>query len=396
VRPFTRAKPVRGPLPAHLPRERVVLPSPASCPCCGGKLAKLGETITETLESIPRTYKVIQTVREKFSCRSCETITQPPAPFHPIARGRAGPDLLATIMHGKFGEHQPLNRQSERFALEGIDLSVSTLADWVGACTSALSPLVALIAAHVLAADRLHGDDTTVPVLARGKTITGRLWVYVRDDLPFSGRAPPGAIFHYSPDRGGKHPCLHLKNYMGILQADAYAGFNDLYHPARKPGPITEAACWAHGRRKLFVLADLAKAPLAIEAVRRIDAIFDVEREINGLSAEQRHAIRQVRVAPLVMSLEDWMRGERARLSRHADVAKAMDYMLKRWASFTRFLGDGRICLTNNAAERGLRGIALGRNYVRSRIMCSSDLRLSLNMRRSAALRSSPGCRDRA
>jgi transposase len=361
VRPFTRAKPVRGPLPAHLPRERVVLPSPASCPCCGGKLAKLGETITETLESIPRTYKVIQTVREKFSCRTCETITQPPAPFHPIARGRAGPDLLATIMHGKFGEHQPLNRQSERFALEGIDLSVSTLADWVGACTSALSPLVALIAAHVLAAERIHGDDTTVPVLARGKTITGRLWVYVRDDLPFGGRAPSGAIFHYSPDRGGKHPCLHLKNYVGILQADAYAGFNDLYHPARKPGPITEAACWAHGRRKLFVLADLAKAPLAIEAVRRIDAIFDVEREINGLSAEQRHAIRQVRVAPLVTSLEGWMRSERARLSRHADVAKAMDYMLKRWASFTRFLGDGRICLTNNAAERGLRGIALGR-----------------------------------
>src|SRR5580692_4753193 len=361
VRPFTRAKPVRGPLPAHLPRERVVLPSPASCPCCGGKLAKLGETITETLESIPRTYKVIQTVREKFSCRSCETITQPPAPFHPIARGRAGPDLLATIMHGKFGEHQPLNRQSERFALEGIDLSVSTLADWVGACTSALMPLVVLIASYVLSAERLHGDDTTVPVLARGKTITGRVWVYVRDDLPFGGRAPPGAMFYYSPDRGGKHPCSHLKTYVGILQADAYAGFNDLYHEARKPGPIIEAACWAHGRRKLFVLADVAKAPLAIEAVRRIDAIFDVEREINGLSAAQRHAIRQVRVMPLVTSLEQWMRGERARLSRHADVAKAMDYMLKRWDAFTRFLDDGRICLTNNAAERGLRGIALGR-----------------------------------
>jgi transposase len=361
VRPFTRSKPVRGPLPAHLPRERVVLPSPTSCPCCGGRLAKLGETITETLESIPRTYKVIQTVREKFSCRSCETITQPPAPFHPIARGRAGPDLLATIMHGKFGEHQPLNRQSERFALEGIDLSVSTLADWVGACVSALSPLVALIAAHVLAAERLHGDDTTVPVLARGKTITGRVWVYVRDDLPFGGRAPPGAIFYYSPDRGGKHPCSHLKNYAGILQADAYAGFNDLYHEARKPGPIIEAACWAHGRRKLFVLAEVAKAPLAIEAVRRIDAIFDVEREINGLTAEQRLAIRQVRVAPLVMSLEEWMRAERGRLSRHADVAKAMNYMLKRWDAFTRFLDDGRICLTNNAAERGLRGIALGR-----------------------------------
>src|ERR1700685_3647933 len=202
VRPFTRAKPVRGPLPAHLPRERVVLPSPSSCPCCGGKLAKLGETITETLESIPRAYKVIQTVREKFSCRSCETITQPPAPFHPIAGGRAGPERRATIMFGKFGEHQPLNRQSERFALEGIELSVSTLADWVGACTSALSPLVILIAANVLAAERLHGDDTTVPVLARGKTITGRLWVYLRDDLPFGGRAPPGGVFHSSPDRG--------------------------------------------------------------------------------------------------------------------------------------------------------------------------------------------------
>jgi transposase len=361
VRPFTRAKPVRAPLPAHLPRERVVLPSPTSCPCCGGQLTKLGETITETLESIPRTYKVIQTVREKFSCRSCETITQPPAPFHPISRGRAGPDLLATIVHGKFGEHQPLNRQSERFAREGIDLSVSTLADWVGACTTALSPLVTLIKAHVLAAERLHGDETTVPVLAKVKTVTGRLWTYVRDDQPFGGAAPPAAIFFYSRDRSGEHPCRHLAGYAGILQADAYAGFNDLYHPARQPGPIIEAACWAHGRRKLFVLAEVAKAPLAIEAVRRIDAIFDVERDINGLPATQRQAVRQVRVAPLVTSLESWMRVERGKLSRHADVAKAMDYMLKRWDAFTRFLADGRICLTNNAAERALRGIALGR-----------------------------------
>lgn len=369
VRPFTRSKPVRGPLPAHLPRERVVLPSPTACPCCGGKLTKLGEAITESLESIPRTYKVIQTVREKFSCRSCEAITQPPAPFHPIARGRAGPDLLATIMHGKFGEHQPLNRQSERFAREGIDLSVSTLADWVGACTMALMPLVVLIRAHVLAAERIHGDDTTVPVLAKVKTLTGRLWGYVRDDQPFGGSAPPAAMFFYSRDRGSEHPARHLAGYTGILQADAYAGFNELYHPTRKPGPILEAACWAHGRRKLFVLADLAKslpsakarAPLALEAVRRIDEIFAVERNINGLAAAQRHAIRQVRGAPLVTSLETWMRGERARLSRHADVAKAMDYMLKRWDAFTRFLGDGRICLTNNAAERALRGIALGR-----------------------------------
>jgi transposase len=361
VRPFTRAKPVRAPLPADLPRERVVLPAPTSCPCCGGKLVKLGEAVTETLESIPRRYKVIQTVREKFSCRACETITQPPAPFHPIARGRAGPDLLATIMHAKFGEHQPLNRQSERFAREGIDLSVSTLADWVGACTMALSPLVTLIHGHVLAAERIHGDDTTVPVLARGKTITGRLWIYVRDDRPFGGPSQPAAMFFYSRDRAGEHPCRHLAGYSGILQADAYAGFNDLYAAGRKPGPITEAACWSHGRRKLFVLADVAKAPLAIEAVRRIDTIFDVEREIVGLSLAQRHAIRQIRVAPLVASLEQWMRAERSKLSRHADVAKAMDYMLKRWEAFTRFLDDGRICLTNNAAERGLRGVALGR-----------------------------------
>jgi transposase len=346
VRPFTRAKPVRAPLPEHLPRERVVVPAPTGCPCCGGKLVKLGETITETLESVPRTYKVIQTVREKFSCRTCQKITQPPAPFHPIARGRAGPDLLATVMHAKFGEHQPLNRQSERFAAEGIDLSVSTLADWVGACTAALAPLVALIEAHVLAAERLHGDDTTVPVLAKDKTVIARLWTYVRDDRPFGGPAQPAAIFYYSRDRGGEHPCQHL---------------NDLYLPSRKPGPIVEAACWAHGRRKLFVLADVAKAPLAVEAVRRIDAIFAIEREINGQSAEQRLAVRRERVAPLVASLEQWMRAERAKLSRHADVAKAMDYMLKRWDAFTRFLDDGRICLTNNAAERSLRGVALGR-----------------------------------
>lgn len=361
VRAFTRAKPVRAPLPSHLPRERVVLPSPTTCPCCGGRLSKLGETMTETLECIPRTYKVIQTVREKLACRSCETITQPPAPFHPIARGRAGANLLATVLHAKFAEHQPLNRQSEGFAREGIDLSVSTLADWVGACTATLSPLVALIRAHVLAAARIHGDDTTVPVLASPKTVTGRLWAYVRDDRPFSGPAPPAAIFHYSRDRGGTHPCCHLAGYAGILQADAYAGFNDLYDPARKPGPIVEAACWAHGRRKLFVLADVAKAPLAVEAVRRIDAIFAVERNLNGLPAAQRLAARQVQVAPLVASLEAWMRGERGRLSRHADVAKAMDYMLKRWVAFTRFLADGRICLTNNAAERELRGVALGR-----------------------------------
>ena len=241
-----RARPLRGPLPAHLPRERVVIAGPTTCPCCHGTLAKLGESVTETLEVIPRQWKVIQTVREKLVCRACETITQPPAPFHPIARGRAGPELLAMILEAKFGQHLPLNRQSETYAREDIHLDVSTMADWVGACTAALSPLVVLIEAHVLAGMRIHGDDTTVPVLARGKTITGRLWTYVRDDRPFSGPAPPAAIFHYSRDRGGEHPRRHMARYTAILQADAYAGYNDLYAPGRTPGPITEAACWAH------------------------------------------------------------------------------------------------------------------------------------------------------
>jgi transposase len=369
VRSFSRRKPVRAPLAAHLPRERVVLPGPSECPCCRGKLVKIGEDVTETLEVVPRQWKVIQTVREKFSCRSCETITQPPAPFHPIARGRAGASLLAMILYGKFGNHLPLNRQSGDFAREGIALDTSTLADWIGASTASLSPLVELIRHHVFAGERVHGDDTTVPVLAKMKTITGRIWTYVRDDRPFGGQAPPAAVFYYSRNRDGEHPTRHLAGYVGILQADAYAGYNDLYDPRRKPGPITTAMCWSHSRRKFFVLADVARhvaaakpiAPLAVEAVRRIDAIFDIERGINGMAAAERLAQRRQHVQPLVDDLEAWMRTQRSRLSRHNDVAKAMDYMLKRWNAFTRFLEDGRICLTNNAAERALRGIAVGR-----------------------------------
>jgi len=370
VQGTTRRRPARGPLPVHLPRERVVIPSPTECPCCQGRLVKLGESITETLEVVPRSWKVVQTVRERLACRACESITQPPAPFHPIARGRAGPELLATILEAKFAQHLPLNRQSETFAREGITLDVSTLADWVGACTATLAPLTTLIHVHVMAAARLHGDDTTVPVMAKGRTITGRLWTYVRDDKPFGGSTPPAALFHYSPDRTAAHPSRHLAGYAGILQADAYAGFAPLYVPARRPGPIIEAGCWAHGRRKLFELAEVAKAPLAAEAVRRIDAIFDVERTINGLPAEQRFAVRQAQVAPLVADLEIWMRGVRGRMSRHADVGRAMDYMLKRWETFSRFLRDGRICLTNNAAERALRGVAIGR---KSWLFCGSD-----------------------
>jgi transposase len=377
VKSFTRKRPSRKPFPEHLPRERVVIPAPEVCACCGSdRLSKLGEDITETLEVIPRQWKVIQTVREKFTCRDCERISQAPAPFHVTPRGWAGPSLLAMILFEKYGQHQPLNRQSERYGREGVDLSLSTLADQVGACATVLRPLHDLIAAHVLAAERLHGDDTTVPVLAKGRTYVARAWVYVRDDTPFGGTDPPAALFHYSRDRSGEHPEAHLTGFTGILQADAYAGYNRLYAPGRSPEPVTEALCWSHARRKFFALADIAASakrgarkgkqraiisPLALEAVKRIDELFDIEREINGLSAEERLAVRAERSRPLLADLEAWMRAERARLSRHAPVAKAMDYLLKRWPGFTRFLEDGRVCLTNNAAERSLRGIALGR-----------------------------------
>src|SRR5205823_10819752 len=303
VQAFERRRPVRRPLPEHLPRERIVYPAPSACPCCGGTLHKIGEDVTETLELIPRRWKVIQHVREKFSCRSCESITQPPAPSHPIARGRAGPGLLAHVLFSKYCLHLPLNRQSAAYAREGIELDVSTLADWVGACAATLRPLVEAIRTHVFAAERIHADDTTVPVQAKGKTRTGRLWAYVRDDQPFGGLDPPAAAFFYSPDRGGEHPERHLASYSSLMQAEAYAGFNRLYEAARKPGPIIEAACWAHGRRKFFDLARLQKAPIAIEAIERIDALFAIEREINGLSAGQRRAVRNERSRPLVAEL---------------------------------------------------------------------------------------------
>src|ERR1700686_3646505 len=281
VRSSARKKPSRKPFPEHLPRERIVVPGPTACSCCGStRLAKLGEDVTETLEVIPRQWKVLQFVREKFTCRSCEAISQTPAPFHVLPRGFAGPSLLAMVLFEKYGQHQPLNRQSERYGREGIDLSLSTLADQVGGCAALLRPLYDLIGAHVFAGDRVHGDDTTVPVLSKGKTLTGRAWVYVRDDRPFGGQGPPAAVFHYSRDRTGDHPERHLAGYAGILQADAYAGFNRLYQPTRQPGPLIEAACWAHARRKFFVLADVAAkargnlpviAPLALEAVKRID-----------------------------------------------------------------------------------------------------------------------------
>ena len=372
---FQRRRPARKPFPEHLPRERVVIEAPSSCACCGSdRIVKMGEDVTETLEVIPRRWKVIQTVREKFTCRHCETINQPPAPFHATPRGWAGPNLLATILFEKFGQHQPLNRQAERYAREGVELSLSTLADQVGACAVALAPIHALIRDHVLRAERLHGDDTTVPLLAKGGTKTARLWTYVRDDRPFAGGAPPAALFYFSRDREMTHPNRHLAGWQGILQADAYGGYNDLYCGDRDPGPVSSALCWSHARRKFFELADIKEkarkrkpdhdiSPVALEAVKRIDAIFDIEREISGLDAGSRLEVRQLRSRPLVDDLHEWMQAEQGAMSKHNPVAKAITYMVKkdRWEAFTRFLEDGRICLTNNAAERALRGIALGR-----------------------------------
>src|ERR1700755_145996 len=283
VRPFMRKRPVRQPWPDDIEHERVVIEAPTSCACCGGnRLSKLGEDVTKTLEETPRRFKVIETVREKFTCRDCEKITQPPAPFHATPRGFIGPQLLATILFDKFGMHIPLNRQSARFKCERIDLPLSTLADQVGHGTFAVMPLFHLIERHVLAAERLHGDDTTIRILAKGKCTTGRIWTYVRDDRPFPGPAPPAADYYASTDRRGEHPQKHLASFAGILQADCYNGFAPLFDPKMKVLPITPAFCFAHARRGFFELADIEKnaregkgkpvSPIALEAVRRLDA----------------------------------------------------------------------------------------------------------------------------
>ena len=355
---FTRKRPERNTFPDHLPRERVVIDPPTACECCGGKrLRKLGEDVTRTLETQPRQWKVIETVREKFTCRDCEKISQAPAPFHAVARGWAGPSLLAMIV------------------FEGVPIALSTMADAVGSVCAAFDPLLRLVEDHVMAAERLHGDDTTVPVLAEGKTDTGRCWIYLRDDEPFGGAGPPAAMFYYSRDRKGEHPQAHLAGYSGILQADAYDGYNKLYLPGRNPGPILEAACWVHARRPFFAMADIEEnarrktsgkkeiplSPIAIEVVRRIDALFAIERSINGKSAEERLAARRTLSRPLVDDLHAYMSAQLLRLARGHDLVKAINYILKRWPAFTLFLADGRVCLSNNAAERGLRGIALGR-----------------------------------
>ena len=357
---FERRKPARRPLPEHLPRERIVYPSPSACPCCGGVLHKLGEDVTETLELIPRQWKVIQHVREKFSCRSCEAITQPPAPSHPIARGRAGPGLLAHILFAKYGLHLPLNRQSAVYAREGIDLDVSTLADWVGAAAATLMPLVDAIRSHVFAAERIHADDTTVPVLAKGKTRTGRLWTYVRDDRPFGGRDPPAAVFFYSPDRGGEHPEQHLAGYAGLMQADAYAGFNRLYEARRKPGRSSRRRA---GPMRGASSSTSRGSTRRRSPSRRSSASMRCSPSSARSTALRPHSAcgaRRAQPAARRRTGDLAARATRQALRPSQD-RQGIAYSLTRWVALTRFLDDGRLCMSNNAAEREIRPIAVGR-----------------------------------
>jgi transposase len=356
-------KPARRPLPEHLPREEVVHPAPCTCPSCGGALRKIGEDVTETLDYVPGRFKVIRHKREKLACRVCDTVVQAPAPFHPIARGRAGAGLLAHIVVSKYDDHLPLYRQAEIYAREAVELETSTLSGWVGATTAALAPLNEALAVEVMASETLHGDDTPVPVLApgSGKTKTGRLWTYVRDERPFAGARPPAALFFYSPDRKGEHPRAHLENFTGVLHADGYAGFKGLFETGR----VIEAGCWAHVRRKFFDVHAATASPIAKEALDRIGQLYAVEATINGVPADHRRQQRQLRSKPIAEALAAWAEETARKLSRKSELAIAFRYMRARWTALTRCLEDGRLSLDNNPAERAIRGVAIGRkNYL--------------------------------
>jgi transposase len=354
----TPARPVRRPLPAHLPREEQVHRPACECRECGGELTKLGEDVSEVLEYVPARFKVIRHVRPKLACAHCQTIVQSPAPSRPIARGLAGPGLLAHVIVSKYADHLPLYRQSAIYAREGLDLDRSTLADWVGGASALLDPLVEAIARHVLAAEKLHGDDTPVPVLCpgRGTTKTGRLWTYVRDDRPAGSTDPPAVLFRYSPDRKGERPREHLAAFRGVLQADAYAGFERLYGER-----IQEAACWAHVRRKFYDLHVAHASPIAETALAKIGELYAIEVDLRGHPAEERAAQRQARAGPLLIEFHAWLHASLASLSKKSELALAIRYALSRWGALTRYRDDGRLEIDNNAAERALRGCALGR-----------------------------------
>src|SRR5437764_10876412 len=356
-------KPARRPLPEHLPREDLRHPAACTCPSCGGALRKISDEVTETLDYVPGRFKVIRHIREKLSCRACDTVVAAPAPDHAIARGRAGAGLLAHIVVSKYDDHLPLYRQAEIFARDGVSLETSTLSGWVGATAAALKPLVDTLASDVLGGDILHVDDTPVPVLApgTGKTKTGRLWTYVRDERPFVGSRPPVALFFYSPDRKGEHPRAHLKAFRGTIHADGYAGFNELFAGNR----IVEAACWAHVRRKFFDVNAATASPIAKEALDCIGHLSPVEETIKGFLPDHRRRERQERSKPIAAALAVWADETRRKLSRKSELAAAFRYMRARWAALVRCFDDGRLALDNNPAERALRCVAIGRkNYL--------------------------------
>ncbi|MBS1826403.1 MAG: IS66 family transposase [Acidobacteria bacterium] len=356
-------KPVRRPLPEHLPREQILHQPACTCPECGSALCRIGEDVSEVLEYVPQHFKVIRHVRPKLACPDCQRIVQLPAPVRPIARGLAGPGLLAHVLVSKYADHLPLYRQAQIYARQGIELDRSTLADWVGDCSRLLRPLVEALGRHVLAAAKLHADDTPVPVLepGRGKTRTGRLWTYVRDDRASGSTDPPAVWFRYSPDRKGEHPRRHLQDFAGVLQADAYAGFNDLYADGR----IMEAGCWAHVRRKFYDLHEGNRSPIAAEALLRIGQLYDIEEQVRGQLPEYRAQARAERAAPLLIDFKAWLEGQLARVSKKSELAVAIRHALSRWSAMTRYATDGRLEIDNNAAERALRAVALGRkNYL--------------------------------
>ena len=359
-----KARAERKPLPAHLPREVVChLPQGDCCPGCGGQLRQFGEDVAEQLEYIPESFKVIRHVRPKFACKGCERVVEAPAPSRPIERGLAGPGLLAHVLVSKFADHLPLYRQSEIYARQGVEIERSTLAGWVGAASELLSPLLDALQKHVLGGTKLHADDTPIPVLApgTGKTKTGRLWTYVRDDRPSGDQTAPAVWFVYSEDRKGEHPQQHLRDFKGALQADAYAGFHHLYGN----GAIYEVACWAHARRKFHEIHAIHASPTTTEALARIGALYAIEDEIRGKPADLRRGVRQTRARPLLDELRKWMEKSLRQLSPKSETAGAIRYALSRWRALTRYVDDGRLEIDNSAAERALRAVALGRkNYL--------------------------------
>ena len=360
----TAAKPARRALPDHLPRQtRRHEPKQTVCPQCQGELRKLGEDVSEMLEYVPASFVVIRHVRTKLSCTKCDCIVQAEAPSRPIERGAAGPGLLAHVLVSKYCDHQPLYRQSEIYARQGVELERSTLADWVGGSSRLLEPLGEALREYVMEAGKLHADDTPVPVLApgNGKTKTGRLWTYVRDDRPAGDGAAPAVWFAYSPDRKGEHPQRHLREFRGTLQADAYAGFNQLYEDGR----IEPAACWAHVRRHFYDLEQAHASPIAREALQRIGTLYTVEEQIRGKPPDERRAVRQAQSKPLLDSLRQWLETSLSKLSRKSDTTAAIRYAVSRWDALARYIEDGHIEIDNNAAERSLRAVALGRkNYL--------------------------------